>query len=103
MVKLKSKLCYRGHVYFESAQPELIHKALTHLKENDVLYSDISISLGIMSNNLLSLSDDDSDEELENIDTLEEVENLPDLHRFNLRFYIFCIVHNTAVETSKSN
>ena len=30
MVKLKLKLCYRGHVYFESERPELIHQALKY-------------------------------------------------------------------------
>ena len=55
MVKLKRKLCYRGHVYFESVQSELIHQALTYLKENNALYSDISINLGNMPNNLLSV------------------------------------------------
>ena len=38
VVKLKYKLCYRGHVY-------LIHQVLAYLKENNT-YSDISINLG---------------------------------------------------------
>ena len=36
-----------------------------------------------MPNNLLYLSDDDSDQESENINTLEEVENPLNIHRFN--------------------
>ena len=89
VVKLKCKLCYRGHVYFESVRPELIHLALTYLKENNALYSDISIKLGNIPNNLLSLSDDDSDQESENIDTLEEVQNPQNLHRFNFQETLF--------------
>ena len=89
VVKLKRKLCYRGHVYFESVRPELIHQALTYLKENNALYSDISINLGNMPNNLLSLSDDDSDQESENIDTLEEVGSPLNLHRFNFQETLF--------------
>ena len=37
VVKLKRKLCYRGHVYFESVIPELVYQALTYLKENNTL------------------------------------------------------------------
>ena len=78
VVKLKRKLYYRTDVRLE-----LIHQALTYLKENNVLYSDNSITLGNMPNNLLYLSDDDSDQESENINTLEEVENPLNIHRFN--------------------
>ena len=69
--------------YFESVIPELVYQALTYLKENNTLYSDISINFGNMPNNLLALSEDDSDQESENIDTQEEVENPLNLHRFN--------------------
>ena len=89
VVKLKRKLCYRGHAYFELVRPELIYQALTYLKENNTLYSDININLGNMPNNLLSLSDDDSDQESENIDTQEEVENPLNLHRFNFQETLF--------------
>ena len=42
-----------------------------------------------MRNNLLSLSDDDSDQESENIDTQEEVENPLNLHRFDFQETLF--------------
>ena len=67
----------------------MIFQALTYLKENNTLYTDISINLGNMPNNLLSLSDDDSDQESENIDTQEEVENPLNLHRFNFQQTLF--------------
>ena len=76
-------------MYFESVRPELIYQALTYLKENNTLYSGIYIDLGNMPNNLLSLSDDDSDQESENIDTQEEVENPLNLHRFNFQETLF--------------
>ena len=76
-------------MYFESVRPELIYQALTYLKENNTLYSGIYINLGNMPNNLLSLSDDDSDQESENIDTQEEVENPLNLHRFNFQETLF--------------
>ena len=44
VVKSKRKLCYRGHVYFESVRPELIYQALTYLKEM-IHYMLISVSI----------------------------------------------------------
>ena len=46
VVKLKYKSCYRGNAYFEFVRPELIHRALAYLKENNALSFDISINLG---------------------------------------------------------
>ena len=89
MVKLKRKLCYRGHVFFESVRPDLVYQALIFLKENNVLYSDIIIDLDNAQNDLLSLSDNESDQELENLDTLEEEENPLNLHRFNFQETVF--------------
>ena len=42
-----------------------------------------------MPNNLITLSDDDSDQASKNIDTLEEVENPLNLHRFNFQETLF--------------
>ena len=42
-----------------------------------------------MPNKFLPLADDDSDQESENIDTLEEVENPLNLHRFNFQETLF--------------
>ena len=47
-IKLKCKLPYRGHVYFEAARPELLNLTLMYLKENNPLYSDVA---GMLSNN----------------------------------------------------
>ena len=47
MIKLKRKLSFRGHVYFEAVSPDLlVSLALTYLKENNHLYSDIVIDVG---------------------------------------------------------
>ena len=43
MVKLKRKLMYRGHVYFESVRPDLVKQVLYYLKRNNHLYEDIII------------------------------------------------------------
>ena len=44
-VKLKRKLEYMGHVYFEHVHPRLILKILQFLKKNNPLYYDIDINL----------------------------------------------------------
>ena len=44
-VKLKRKLQYRGHVYFESVRPNFILKFLQYLKLNYPLCNDIEIDL----------------------------------------------------------
>ena len=41
MIKLKRKLLYRGHVYFEAVSPDLVRSALEYLKMNNPLYGDI--------------------------------------------------------------
>ena len=45
IVKLKRKLQYRGHVYFESARPNFITRLLQYLNLNNSLYQDIEINL----------------------------------------------------------
>ena len=43
LLKLKRKLQFRGHVYFESVRPEFVLKALNWLKFNNALYKDIEV------------------------------------------------------------
>ena len=43
VVKLRQKLSYCGHVYFEAVRPESFHMALKYLKENNPLYYDIHV------------------------------------------------------------
>ena len=45
IVKLKRKLQYRGHVYFESVRPDIIFRLLQYLKLNNSLYHDIEIDV----------------------------------------------------------
>ena len=44
MLKLKRKLEFRGHVYFQVVRPQLIHAALTWPQMNNPLYRNIAIS-----------------------------------------------------------
>ena len=40
MVKLKRKLEYRGHIYFDAVRPYFVNDILKYLRENNFLYSD---------------------------------------------------------------
>ena len=56
VIKLKRKLAYRVHVYFEAVRPELLNQALMYLKENNPLYSDVSADIGnIPENSIVKL------------------------------------------------
>ena len=89
-VKLKHKLSYRGHVYFDAVRLELSCQALMYLKQNNSLYYNIGIALENIPNDLLSLSENsDNHQDFDKADTLEEDENALDLHRFNSQETMF--------------
>ena len=46
LLKLKRKLEFRGHVYFQAVRPQLLLNALNRLKNNNSLYKNITIHLG---------------------------------------------------------
>ena len=57
LVKLKRKIEFLGHVYFESVRPDSVRDALEHLKNINPFYSNIFINMDNVSKELLSLSD----------------------------------------------
>ena len=57
LLKLKRKLCYRGHVLFEPVRPDVVKETLNYLKQNNSLYSDIEINIGNIPLDLLSLDE----------------------------------------------
>ena len=75
IVKLKRKLQYRGHVYFESVRPNFIMRLMQYLKLNNSLYHDIEINLGNVPNFLINGKRQDSLllNVLSNIDIHEEI------------------------------
>ena len=82
LVKLKRKLCYKGHVLFESVRPDVVKAVLHYLKRNNIFYSDIEIDSNNIPEELLSLgqdSDSSSDSESDSDDTEEN--NPLDDHR----------------------
>ena len=84
MIKLKRKLCFRGHVYFEADSPALENLALTYLKDNNHLFSDMFIDVGQISSSLLSLIEpvDNYDHDVDDIGSqIKEKENPLDARR----------------------
>ena len=55
MLKLKRKLEFRGHVYFQAVRPQLIEDALNWLKQNNPLYSNVTTQMNNKSINLKNL------------------------------------------------
>ena len=52
MVKLKRKLQYQGHQYFESVRPQALMESLVYLKQNNPLYKDININTAQFTGNI---------------------------------------------------
>ena len=59
MLKLKRKLIYRGHVFFEAVRPDVVLTVLQYLKLSKFLYKDITIDESQIPNSLLSLEDEE--------------------------------------------
>ena len=86
VVKLKRKLSYRGHLYFESVHPESIDMALKNFKENNPLYCDIHIDVNNIPNESTEMTEtmqynkqNSSLNDKDLCDDLEEEENPLDL------------------------
>ena len=60
LVKLKRKIEFKGHVYFESVRPCFVESALNYLKENNHFNSNVLINLDNINRELLCLSDIES-------------------------------------------
>ena len=45
MLKLKRKLKFRGHVYFQAVRPQLIENALNWLKQKNPLYCNVTTNM----------------------------------------------------------
>ena len=53
MLKLKRKLKYHGHQYYESVRPTIVYDALDYLRNNNTLYSNIDIVMTNIDNELV--------------------------------------------------
>ena len=59
MLKLKRKMEFRGHVYFQAVRPQLILNALMWLKMNNPLYDNICIDIDKIGRHLKTLQQND--------------------------------------------
>ena len=90
LLKLKRKLCYRGHL-FEPVRPDVVKETLNYLKQNNSLYSDIEINIGNIPLNLLSLDEipivreDSPDSHPDQSNNLEEIDNPLDRYRLGAK------------------
>ena len=64
MLKLKRKLQFRGHVYFQAVRPEVVLHALQWLQRNNALYENVAINLENIDRELSSLCDHEQETEL---------------------------------------
>jgi len=63
MLKLKRKLQFRGHVYFQAVRPEVVLHALQWLQRNNELYENVAINLENIAPELSSLCDHEQETE----------------------------------------
>ena len=56
LVKLKRKLSFKGHVYFEPVRPQRVRAALEFLQKVNPLYQDVLISDTNINPDLLSIA-----------------------------------------------
>ena len=75
LLKLKRKLQFRGHVYFQAVRPQFVTRALNWLVENNPLYENIQIQCDNITseltnlNNPVSASEDTCDPEPSQLQT----------------------------------
>ena len=58
LLKLKRKLEFKGHVYFQAVHPQIVHAALTWLQLNNPLYANVGIDMTNIDNSLASITDE---------------------------------------------
>ena len=63
MLKLKRKLQFRGHVYFQAVRPEVVLHALQWLQRNNELYENVAINLENIDHELSNLGDHEQETE----------------------------------------
>ena len=60
MLKLKRKLEFRGHVYFQAVRPQLVENALYWLVQNNPLYINVTTDMSNIDENLKNLQQNDT-------------------------------------------
>ena len=60
MLKLKRKLEFKGHVYFQAVHPQLVENALNWLMQNNPLYKNVTTDMRNIDESLKTLQQDDT-------------------------------------------
>ena len=76
MLKLKRKLQFRGHVYFQAVRPEVVLHALQWLQRNNELYEKVTINLENIDHELSNICDHEQETE-SNITNCSQTRILP--------------------------
>ena len=63
VLKLKRKLQFRGHVYFQAVRPEVVLHALQWLQRNNELYENVAINIENIDDELSNLCDHEQETE----------------------------------------
>ena len=72
MLKLKRKLEFRGHVYFQAVRPQLVENALNWLIQNNPLYKNVTTDMSNIDERLKTVQQDDT-----STDTIDTTVTLP--------------------------
>ena len=78
MVKLKRKLQFRGHVYFQAVRQDVMLNALQWLQENNELYRDVSINMDDVNCDVISIGKSEEQEMLNHSGSCNERNNYND-------------------------
>ena len=102
-IKLKRKISFRGHVFFESVRPDCIKNALEYLKSFNPFYSNVLIKIDNINKELLSLLDIEAaveqDEFPIEIDTEENLEDENHLDNERINSDEMTVIPNIYSET----
>ena len=60
MLKLKQKLEFKGHVYFQAVHPQLVENALNWLMQSNPLYKNVTTDMRNIDKSLKTLQQDDT-------------------------------------------
>ena len=104
LVKLKKKIEFKGHVYFEPVCPENVRSALLFLKVNNPLYKDVVINMDRIPQELRTFDQDEQidieiEQDLEQNSTEIETDRNP-LDEFRQACTESCAVPNISHDES---
>ena len=95
IVKLKRKLMFHGHVYFENVRPGFVNNVLHFLKSFNPFYSNILIQLDNINREMLSLSEPDAIVEQDEFPiTVENLEDENPLDNNRVNSGEMCVIPN---------